>query len=61
MGPVVAVPGVLSGERVDRVVALLSGYTRAQVGRLIAAGAVRVGGGKSRRAAGGSGPAISWR
>ncbi len=44
MGPVVAVPGVLSGERVDRVVALLSGYTRAQVARAIAAGAVRVGG-----------------
>ena len=42
--PVAAVPAVLSGERVDRVVALLSGCTRAQVARLIAAGAVRVGG-----------------
>jgi len=44
VGPAVVVPGVLSGERVDRLVALLSGYTRAQVARLIAAGAVRVGG-----------------
>jgi 23S rRNA pseudouridine1911/1915/1917 synthase len=39
---VVAIPGALSGERVDRVVALLSGRTRAQVARLIAAGGVRV-------------------
>ena len=44
MSSVVEVPGVLSGERVDRVVALLSGRTRAQVERLIAAGAVRLGG-----------------
>jgi len=40
----VEVPGALSGERVDRVVALLSGCTRAQVARLIAAGGVRVRG-----------------
>ena len=39
---VVAIPGALSGERVDRVVALLSGCTRAQVARLIAAGGVRI-------------------
>ncbi len=41
---VVAVPGALSGERVDRVVALLYGRTRAEVARLIAAGGVRLGG-----------------
>jgi len=40
--PVVAIPGALSGERVDRVVALLSGRTRAQVAKLIAAGGVRL-------------------
>jgi 23S rRNA pseudouridine1911/1915/1917 synthase len=39
---VVAIPAALSGERVDRVVALLSGRTRAQVARLIAAGGVRI-------------------
>jgi 23S rRNA pseudouridine1911/1915/1917 synthase len=39
---VVAIPGALCGERVDRVVALLSGCTRAQVARLIAAGGVRI-------------------
>ena len=39
---VVEIPGALSGERVDRVVALLSGCTRAQVARLIAAGGVRL-------------------
>jgi len=42
--PVVAIPGALAGERVDRVVALLYGRTRAQVARLIAAGGVRLGG-----------------
>ena len=41
--PGVEIPGALSGERVDRVVALLSGRTRAQVARLIAAGGVRLG------------------
>jgi len=40
--PPVAIPAALSGERVDRVVALLSGCTRAQVSRLIAAGGVRL-------------------
>ena len=39
---VVAIPAALSGERVDRVVALLSGRTRAQVARLITAGGVRL-------------------
>ena len=42
--PVVSIPGALSGERVDRVVALLSGRTRAQVAKIIAAGGVRVSG-----------------
>jgi 23S rRNA pseudouridine1911/1915/1917 synthase len=42
--PVVSVPGALAGERVDRVVALLSGRTRAQVARLIAAGGVSLSG-----------------
>jgi 23S rRNA pseudouridine1911/1915/1917 synthase len=41
---IVEIPSALGGERVDRVVALLSGRTRAQVARLIAAGGVRVGG-----------------
>jgi 23S rRNA pseudouridine1911/1915/1917 synthase len=41
--PLVEIPAALSGERVDRVVALLSGRTRAQVARLIAAGGVRLG------------------
>ena len=38
----VSIPAALSGERVDRVVALLSGRTRAQVAKLIAAGGVRL-------------------
>jgi len=42
--PLVEIPSALSGERVDRVVALLSGRTRAQVQKLIAAGGVRLGG-----------------
>ena len=42
--PVIEIPGALGGERVDRVVALLSGRTRAQVAKLIAAGGVRLGG-----------------
>jgi len=41
---VVAIPGALGGDRVDRVVALLSGLTRAQAARLIAAGGIRLGG-----------------
>jgi 23S rRNA pseudouridine1911/1915/1917 synthase len=41
---VVEIPAALSGERVDRVVALLSGRTRAQVARLIGAGGVRLSG-----------------
>lgn len=42
-GPVV-VPASLAGERVDRVVALLSGRSRAEVAELVAAGAVRLDG-----------------
>jgi len=41
---VAEIPGALGGERVDRVVALLSGRTRARVAELIAAGGVRLGG-----------------
>ncbi|MGA3351628.1 MAG: RluA family pseudouridine synthase [Acidimicrobiales bacterium] len=41
-GAVVEIPHALAGERVDRVVALLSGCTRAQVQKLIAAGGVRL-------------------
>ncbi len=40
----VSIPAALEGERVDRVVALLSGLTRAQVARLIASAGVRLGG-----------------
>lgn len=46
------VPGPLAGERVDRAVALLTGWTRVDVQALIAAGAVEVDGRpviKSRR------------
>jgi 23S rRNA pseudouridine1911/1915/1917 synthase len=48
------VPATLAGERVDRAVALLTGWSRADVAVLIEAGAVRVGGQpvvKSRRLA----------
>lgn len=38
------VPAALAGERVDRVVAMLTGLTRAEVADLVRAGAVRVGG-----------------
>ena len=38
------VPAALAGERVDRVVAMLTGLTRAEVADLVTAGAVRVGG-----------------
>ena len=48
------VPGSLAGERVDRAVALLTGWSRAEVALLVEEGAVRVGGrpvAKSRRLA----------
>jgi 23S rRNA pseudouridine1911/1915/1917 synthase len=38
------VPVALAGERVDRVVAMITGRSRAEVADLVAAGAVRVGG-----------------
>ncbi|MCU1462165.1 MAG: pseudouridine synthase, RluA family [Acidimicrobiales bacterium] len=38
------VPRALAGERVDRVVSLLTGVTRADAAALVAGGAVRVGG-----------------
>ena len=40
--PVIEIPAALAGERVDRVVALLSGRTRAQVAKLIEGGGVRL-------------------
>jgi 23S rRNA pseudouridine1911/1915/1917 synthase len=46
------VPDVLTGERVDRVVAMLTGWSRAEVQALVEAGAVLVAGGavgKSRK------------
>ena len=48
------VPASLAGERVDRAVALLTGWSRSDVAALIDAGAVRIGGrpvAKSRRLA----------
>jgi 23S rRNA pseudouridine1911/1915/1917 synthase len=39
-----AVPGPLAGERIDRALALLTGWSRAEVARLIEDGAVLVGG-----------------
>ncbi|HMG25375.1 MAG TPA: RluA family pseudouridine synthase [Acidimicrobiia bacterium] len=39
-----AVPGTLAGERLDRALALLTGWSRAEVARLIDEGAVLVGG-----------------
>jgi 23S rRNA pseudouridine1911/1915/1917 synthase len=48
------VPASLAGERVDRAVALLTGWSRADVAALVEEGAVRVGGqpvAKSRRLA----------
>ena len=47
-----AVPASLAGERIDRAVALLTGWSRADVAALVEEGAVRVGGqpvAKSRR------------
>jgi 23S rRNA pseudouridine1911/1915/1917 synthase len=49
-----SVPASLAGERVDRAVALLTGWSRADVAALIEEGAVRIGGravAKSRRLA----------
>jgi 23S rRNA pseudouridine1911/1915/1917 synthase len=43
------VPDALAGERVDRVVALLTSCSRAQAARLVAAGAVRIGGRPARQ------------
>lgn len=48
----IVVPAALAGERVDRAVALIMGWSRADVQALIGAGSVLVGGGpvaKSRR------------
>jgi 23S rRNA pseudouridine1911/1915/1917 synthase len=48
------VPASLAGERVDRAVALLTGWSRSDVAALIDDGAVRIGGqpvAKSRRLA----------
>ena len=39
-----AIPRALDGERLDRVIALLTGLPRARVAELVAAGDVRVGG-----------------
>jgi 23S rRNA pseudouridine1911/1915/1917 synthase len=44
------VPAALAGERVDRVVAMLTGLPRAEVAVLVEAGAVHVGGTVVRRA-----------
>jgi 23S rRNA pseudouridine1911/1915/1917 synthase len=41
---VLVVPGPLAGERVDRAVAMLTGWSRSDVQQLVAAGAVRVDG-----------------
>jgi 23S rRNA pseudouridine1911/1915/1917 synthase len=38
------IPAALDGERVDRVIALLTGLTRAEVAHVVDGGAVRVGG-----------------
>lgn len=38
------VPAALAGERVDRLVSLLTGLTRSEVAEMVTAGAVRVGG-----------------
>lgn len=53
-GEEIQVPGSLAGERVDRALALLTGWSRADVQALVEAGAVLVGGqrvAKSRRLA----------
>jgi len=46
---VVEVPDALQGQRLDRVVALLGGLSRAAAGRLVDSGAVRVDGGVEHR------------
>lgn len=38
------VPEAMAGERVDRIVAMITGISRAEVAELVASGAVRVGG-----------------
>jgi 23S rRNA pseudouridine1911/1915/1917 synthase len=38
------IPGALAGERIDRVVALLTGFSRAEAADLVASGAVRLSG-----------------
>jgi len=38
------IPAVLAGERIDKVVALLTGLTRSEVAALVEGGAVRIGG-----------------
>jgi 23S rRNA pseudouridine1911/1915/1917 synthase len=51
------IPSALAGERVDRAIALLTGWSRAEVAALVDSGAVRIGGrmvrARSRRVAGG--------
>jgi 23S rRNA pseudouridine1911/1915/1917 synthase len=44
MSEAIEIPGTLSGERVDRAIALLSGQSRGEVAGLIARGGVRIGG-----------------
>ena len=56
MGEAIEVPASLDGERVDRAVALVTGWSRADVQALVGSGAVLVGGrpvAKSRRLAAG--------
>jgi 23S rRNA pseudouridine1911/1915/1917 synthase len=38
------IPSLLAGERIDRVIAMLTGRPRAEIAELVASGAVRVGG-----------------
>jgi 23S rRNA pseudouridine1911/1915/1917 synthase len=57
MAEQLAVPEALAGERVDRAVALLTGWTRSEVQALVEAGAVLVDGArvpKSRKLEAGS-------
>jgi len=59
-----AIPAALAGERVDRIVALITGCTRAEASDLVAAGATTVNGevvrAKSRRLDEGDDLAVSW-
>lgn len=50
-GVPVVIPAALAGERLDRVVAMLSGRPRGEVAELVAGGGVRVGGAVERRRA----------